>query len=350
MGEAIGIGVVLTILAILAAIGGVFYLQIAYMWPAIFDASAGAGPLFTSQAGLTGLRPLVLSLSAQPSDPALAPLNVLEIPQRSMPLYRAPLNALPQHQPPDNSTPPGSDYPEWPQKYIPPPPPPIKPPPPPIKPPPPVKRTPAPQQCPEGFEWDAATEQCVAIKPPPPPPNCPPGTTWNPETETCEPNPPPPPPTQPVNDPTQDEVEKCCSQSTYNAQLIQSQLNTIINKLTELAAQPIGAGGVSDSCCTEIVAALGASTQALAAIASAIAAIAPGAPSTVDLSAIVAALDTINSTLAAAPPEQGTDVSFLRALVERVPAVDAVIGSVLDRLNQAGVIDPQLAQLLAPPA
>jgi len=278
MGEAIGIGVVLTILAILAAIGGVFYLQIAYMWPAIFDASAGAGPLFTSQAGITGLRPLVLSLSAQPSDPALAPLNVLEIPQRSMPLYRAPLNALPQHQPPDNSTPPGSDYPQWPQ--------------PPIKPP--------PQQCPEGFVWNPQTESCEPIVPPPPPPNCPPGTTWNPETETCEPNPPPPPPPQPVNDPTQDEVEKCCSQSTYNAQLIQSQLNTIIDKLTELAAQPIGAGGVSDSCCTEIVAALGASTQALAAIASAIAGIAPAAPTTVDLSAIVAALDAINSTLAAA--------------------------------------------------
>ncbi len=309
---------------------------------------------------ITGQGPLVNSVSLQLSARQVAQLNTQFLPQRQLPDHSFPSHAFPSRQMPDRSAPNRGS----PVKVINPPPPPIKSPPIlPIKPapqicpdgytwnpvterceenpPPPVKRTPSQQVCPEGFEWDAATEQCVAIKPPPPPPNCPPGTTWDPQTETCKANPPPPPTPQPVYDPTQDEVEKCCSQSTYNAQLIQSQLNTIIDKLTELAAQPIGTGGIGDQCCTEIVAALGTSTQAIAAIATAIAGITPGAPTAVDLSAVVSALDSITGAIESktAPP---VDLST----IERELEGDTTIQAFIDQLVAEGMIAPDLAQLI----
>jgi len=149
------------------------------------------------------------------------------------------------------------------------------------------------------------------------------------------------------------------------------QLNAIVIAIQQLviATGNQGQGGSDNSqCCAQIVAAIAAVVAQLTSIANVIINMPGGGGGTIDLTTVVVALDAIaiaianqktTVTLDTGPIDDdlkaiakaiaegpGTDLSFLRKLVEHQPETDAIVSAIVNRMIADGVIDSDLGQQL----
>jgi hypothetical protein len=229
---------------------------------------------------------------------------------------------------------------------------------------------PGPQTCPVGFAWNPASNSCT---PAPQNGSCPPGYAFNPQTETCDPAgvlPGPqggpqipitiPPPTAP-QDPYDPEANCCYGQQLYGYYIAQT-----IQALTATLA-----AGTANPCCTQILAGLNELTssvqtlvaaftqpgtptaaptdlaqvtEALAVIGAAVQALPIDADAnTVRVTDALAGITTAIDNLAAAAP---VDLAGIKAALDEANVLQDVPTTILDQLQNYGLIDPAYAASL----
>ena len=222
--------------------------------------------------------------------------------------------------------------------------------------------------CPPGEYYDPLSESCKPlgtgqIIPPPPPPTCPPGTTWDPVSMTCKPtstNPPPPPPTclpgfhwddqleqcipdtivpqpcQPVDDPSDDELAQDMNCLNRNLLYLQYQISQL---LPGGSGGGGGGGNLDPVTCAQLTGLIASVNLALLAIGKAITAAASSSSTPTDLSAIVAQLTKLASTLSSVTIPTGPAVNVnltsstpLATATATAPSTD--VSAIVDQLKQ----------------
>ena len=179
------------------------------------------------------------------------------------------------------------------------------------------------------------------VQPSPPAP-APPSPPAPPPAPTPAPSPlPPSAPCQPINDPDSDEIGRLQDCMAANLSAIYSALQQLIAQ----GAAPIrgGSGGIPSDCCANLVAAINALGQTLAAAIAAAAAGSSPSGQTLDLSPIVTQLAAIAAALQAQP---ALWTPLIQVVVANLPPIaQAIAGPIVAALQSVAQSNQQLVAL-----